>query len=48
MFSEYFEVVNVALETSSPECPLVISDAMAELQLLVDQGASSNITELFK
>ncbi|KAF4517838.1 hypothetical protein B566_EDAN008780 [Ephemera danica] len=44
---EYYEVVNVALETSSPECPLVISEAMAELQLLVDQGDSANITELF-
>jgi hypothetical protein len=47
-FAEYFEVVGQALEATDPACPGVITEAMDELLLLVEQGDSANITELFK
>ncbi|CAB3379672.1 Hypothetical predicted protein [Cloeon dipterum] len=46
-YPEFFEVVNAALLREDAGCPSVIESAMAELQILIDDGKSENITALF-
>lgn len=47
-YEEYFEVVNQAFAEADPNCPGVLTAAMAELKVLVDNNEAATITQIFK
>jgi hypothetical protein len=47
-YQEYFEIVNQAFTEGDPNCPLVLTAAMAELKQLIDNNEAAAITQLFK